>query len=113
MKTVNEIVIGDKLYIPGVMYISRGEDDIAGGIATVKKIKEDNNLPKNHTNKYFAEFEEIPNRSFNLTMLLRRQEELSKKYAGEIAKPDPDINTPWIQNGDIVNGRVWDDGDRF
>ena len=40
-------------------------------------------------------------------MLIEEQTELSKLYKGDTAHPDPDIDTPWIEEGDIVNGKVY------
>ena len=35
------------------------------------------------------------------------QEKLAKEYKDKPAHPDPDIYTPWIEEGDIVNGEVY------
>jgi hypothetical protein len=95
---------GDKLYVPTQLYISRGEDDIQGGIATVNEVKVNPRLPEGHYNSIFVSFDEIPGRSWNINYLLENQDKWREKYKDEIARPDPDINTPWIQDGDIVNG---------
>lgn len=87
---------GDKLYVWGSCHISNGSSDTAGGLATVKCF-----------DKYTVEFDELPGHSYGITNLLEKQEELAKQYAGKVAHPDPDIDTPWIEEGDIVNGKVY------
>ena len=82
--------IGDKIYIPTKMYIDRGENDIQGGLAEISKIHINENLPENSNNKIFVSFVGISGRQFNYKILMEDQEELSKRYAGQIAKPDPD-----------------------
>lgn len=37
-KIKTEPKVGDKIYVPSRLYISRGSDDFAGGIATVKRV---------------------------------------------------------------------------
>lgn len=99
--------IGDKLYISSSYYISHGEDDVDGGLATIKSIKISDHLPADDNNSIFVTFEEIPGVEYNYKLLLEKQDKLSKEYADKIAKPNPDINTPWIEEGDIVNGEVY------
>lgn len=89
---------GDKLYIPSVFHISRGSDDVCGGLATI----EDFSL-----NYAFVSFKEHPGRGLNYKYVVENQEVWAKEYEGKIAHPCPDIDTPWIQKGDIVNGEEW------
>lgn len=98
---------GDKLYVKGSSYISRGSDDIAGGLATIRSIIINEDLPYDDYNKIMVTFEEIPGVSYNLTYLFSEQEKFSKIYKDQIAHPDPDIDTPWIEKGDIVNGKPY------
>ena len=35
------------------------------------------------------------------------QDKLSVQYEGKFAHPDPDIDTPWIQDGDWVDGKIY------
>ena len=88
--------IGDDIYIPSAMYISRGSDDRVGGLAKIIKID---------TNSVTVDT--FPNISFGYDNLLSQQEELKKTFGENRAYPDPDIDTPWIQSGDIVNGKVY------
>ena len=104
MKILNP---GDKMYVRGSMSISNGSADVAGGLATIKKIKIDEKLGVNHFNGVFVEFEELPGHSYNYKFLLEDQELLAKQYEGKFAHPDPDIDTPWIQDGDIVDGKLY------
>lgn len=98
---------GDKLYIPSAYYCSRGSDDVEGGLATVEGFKIHNELPTDHPNRVFVAFREHPGRSLNYQYVLDNQDEWAKEYAGKTAHPSPDIDTPWIEKGDIVNGRKW------
>ena len=98
---------GDQMYVNGSISISRGSDDVAGGLATVKKIEINERLGIDHPNGIFVTFKELPGHSYNYKSLLKNQEEYSKIYAGKIAHPDPDIDTPWIEDGDWVNGQIY------
>lgn len=103
--------IGDKLYIPSAYFISRGEDDFEGGLAEIDRIETKKHLPEKHCNRIMIGFKENPSAMYNYNYILEGQEEWSKEYSGRTAHPNPDINTPWIQNGDIVNGQIWKGGD--
>ena len=32
-------VVGERIYVPGSMYVYRGTDDFAGGLATISKVE--------------------------------------------------------------------------
>ena len=102
---------GDKMYLRGSMSISNGSDDVTGGLATIKKIEINERLGSDHFNGIFVEFEEVPGHSYNYKSLINQQEELAKQYEGKIAHPSPDIDTPWIEDGDWVNGHVYNGPD--
>lgn len=103
--------IGDKIYIESAYHISNGQDDVDGGLTTISHIKINDNLPDDHYNKIMVRVKEVPNHSYNYRHLMENQEKWSKEYAGQIAMPNPDINTPWIEDGDIVDGAVYHGGD--
>lgn len=98
---------GDKMYVGGSCSISNGSDDVAGGLATIKEIEINERLGAGHMNGIFVTFEELPGHSYNYKGLLEEQERLSKEYKDRIAHPDPDVDTPWIEQGDIVNGEIY------
>ncbi len=98
---------GDKMYVHSSYYISNGEDDVDGGLVTIKGFEFSTHLPEGHIIYVMVSFEEIPSTTYNYTMLLEEQDELKKQFGKAIAKPNPDINTPWIEPGDIVNGEVY------
>ena len=98
---------GDKMYVRGSMSISNGSSDTAGGLATIKEIIINSKLGKDHFNGIFVTFEELPGHSYNYKHLVEEQKELAKIFKNEIAHPDPDIDTPWIEEGDIVNGKIY------
>ena len=100
------------MYIPTQLHISRGEDDIDGGIAEINKVQISDNLPIEHHNAIMVGFIGFPaGRLWNYKDLLEKQEKLQAIYGENYAAPNPDINTPWIENGDIVNGNIYSGGD--
>lgn len=101
----NDIRVGSKIYIPGSMSISNGSSDVAGGQATISKIEE--NISAGEKCR-FVEVKEVPGHQYNWdTYLKPLQDQLKKEYKNQIAHPDPDIDTPWIEEGDIVNGEKY------
>ena len=50
--------IGDTIYVPSAMYVYRGEDDFAGGKATIKNVDISKDLPLEHTNSIMVGIEE-------------------------------------------------------
>jgi hypothetical protein len=107
MKTnkVNDPLVGDKIYVPSSLYMSRGSDDFAGGIATVSKVEEAMSGGEMTT---FIEIKERPNHGYNWGQVVGPdQEKLKKEYKNQIAHPDPDVDTPWIEDGDLVDGKEY------
>jgi hypothetical protein len=102
---------GDKLYIPSAYHCSRGSDDVEGGLATLERIETSTHLPKDHYNYAFAYFKEHPGRGINYKYVLENQDEWANEYAGKIAHPNPGIDRPFIEKGDIVNGKPWTGSD--
>lgn len=100
--------IGDKVYLPSQYYISRGEDDIEGGIAEIDRIIISENLPLHHYNAIMIGFKGFDKaRSWNYRYILENQKDWCKSYKGKFAHHSPDINTPWITKGDLVDGVVY------
>jgi hypothetical protein len=87
--------IGQKIYIRSSWHISAGHLDIAGGLATISKVE-------TIAGDWFVELKEVPNHGVNYSLLYPDQAELKKEYKGQKAHPDPDIDTPWIEEGDYV-----------
>jgi hypothetical protein len=99
--------VGDTIYVDSHMYISHGSDDVVGGKATVSKVNVNSRLPEGHINSVFVSVKEHPGHSYNWFDLETRQAKLKKEFSDKRAYPDPDIDTPWIEDGDIVNGEVY------
>jgi len=59
--------------IPTSMYISHGEDDVAGGLATVDKVHESTFLKSDHYNYYMVSIKEVPGHRFNWNYLMENQ----------------------------------------
>lgn len=79
--------VGEKIYVPGSMYVYRGSDDFAGGIATISNVDVDD---YDNPTRCYINIKERPGSSYNWGPLEIRQEELKKMYGEEIAHPDPD-----------------------
>jgi hypothetical protein len=81
---------GEKIYVPGAMYVYRGMDDFAGGIATVSNVTINTELPSDNNNRVFVSIEERSTHSYNWYFLEQDQEKLKEMYKEQIAHPDPD-----------------------
>ena len=82
--------VGDKIYVPTSLYVYHGEDDFAGGIATINKVELSKTLPPDHYNYTMVGIEERPGTLYNWLPLQEKQEELKERYGDQIAHPDPD-----------------------
>ena len=89
--------IGDEVYVPTSLHISRGSDDFIGGLATVVGVKDEG----------WITVSENPRVSYNWKYLIRIQDRLKAEFGEERAYPSPDVDAPWIQNGDIVDGKEY------
>lgn len=98
---------GQEIYIGTSLHISRGSDDVQGGKATIKSVNLSNHLPPEHYNYVMVEVEEVPGHEYNYKYLLEKQDEYKERFGENKAYPDPDVDTPWIEDGDIVNGEVY------
>lgn len=99
--------VGDKIYIDNSFHISHGIDDVQGGIATISEIHISKTLPEDHMNSIFVSVKEIPGTKYNYISLMKEQEKLKQKFGDRKAYPDPDVDRPWIEDGDIVDGKVY------
>jgi len=105
VKTVTTPEVGDKIYVNSSFSISHGSDDFTGGLATVKRVYK--SMSGGDPNCIFVDIVE-GNRSYNWTQFLADdQAELKKEFGRRKAHPSPDIDTPWIEPGDTVNGQVY------
>ena len=89
---------GDTIYVGSSYSISNGSSDVCGGKATVDKVEDT-------INGVFVSVKEHPGHSYNWKFL--DQEKLKKEYGDAIAHPCPDVDTPWIEDGDVVDGKVY------
>lgn len=96
---------GDEMYVYSSFYISRGSDDVCGGLAKIEKIEQDKDI---HT-LVWVMFEGLDS-AYNYEHLLEKQNELKDQFGSQKAHPCPDIDTPWIEKGDYVNGEIWTGG---
>lgn len=96
--------IGDEIYVPSSFHISAGHLDKQGGLATITEIKGEYD-PKN-CNCLFVKVKEVSG-EYNYLSLLKQQDELKKRFGKRRAYPDPDEDTPWIEEGDSVDGKLY------
>lgn len=99
--------IGAKIYVDSSFYISHGSDDFAGGKCTISSIEYSDHLNEDDCNYCMIGIKERPGYSYNYKILLEEQAELKKEYGNQVGHPDPDIDTPWITDGDTVDGKVY------
>ena len=93
--------VGDELYIESHYHISHGRDDVTGGLAKISNVEKQISAGEP---TWFVEVEEVPGDGYNYELLMEKQEELKKEFGKSRAHPSPDIDTPWIEEGDIVSG---------
>jgi hypothetical protein len=93
---------GDTIYVDSSCSISHGSTDVMGGLATVTEVER-----LKGTKDTFVSVKEHPGKGYNWKFLAERQAELKKEFGQKIAHPSPDIDTPWIEDGDIVDGHVY------
>ena len=98
---------GQVIYVDSSYHISRGSDDFAGGRATVSKVTQvaERDFPSGEPtgkHRWDIEIAERPGCTYNYTQLLGQQAKVRKEYGKQKARPDPDIDTPWIESGDTV-----------
>jgi len=95
-------VVGQEIYVEGQMYMSRGEDDFAGGKAVISKVE----VCGTGENAYLMiSIQARPGWSGNWSYIEPKQEELAKRYGDQVAHPDPDTRPEfncWISPGDTV-----------
>jgi hypothetical protein len=87
MKT-EDVKPGDILYVNSSCYIDHGEDDVAGGKATVKRVLK----PGENPYVYYpaVEFHGLPGRYYNLESILKDQSKLERTFKDKLAHEDPD-----------------------
>lgn len=94
-----------EIYVGSHFYISEGSRDVVGGLAKISDVSEG---ISGGEPCIFVEVEEHPGHSYNWTqMLSKEQAKLKKEFGKKRAYADPDIDTPWIEEGDIVDGKPY------
>ena len=96
-----EIKVGMIIYVDTHLHISSGSDDVRGGLAEITEIEKVEHIDGSVT--LFISVKEHPGHKYNWTQVLAKEQDKLKKEFGSIrARPDPDIDTPWIEDGDTV-----------
>jgi hypothetical protein len=97
--------IGDEIYVDSSCSLSSGSTDVIGGLAKVTKVI---NGISGGEPCLFIEVAELPGHQYNWDQVLsKKQEELKNKFGEHRAFPDPDIDRPWIEDGDFANGEIY------
>lgn len=99
--------IGNKIYVHTRLYISRGSDDFHGGICTINEIEYSDDLPENHFNYCMIGVKERPGFLLNYEYLMDEQDKLKEQFGEQVGYMDPDVDTPWIEDGDFVNDKIY------
>lgn len=99
--------LGDEIYVHSSLYISHGSDDFCGGLCTIDRIEYSKTLPPHHRNYCMVGIAERPGWLYNYLYLLEEQDKLRGQFGDQRGHPDPDIDTPWLEEGDFVNGEVY------
>lgn len=81
--------VGDMIYVPTAMYLSRGRDDFNGGLCEVSKvghmISDGKTVPS-------VCIKERPGTTYNWKFLSEKQETLMKRWGEERGFEDPDYD---------------------
>lgn len=79
--------VGDDIYVPTALHLSRGSDDVMGGLAKVVSVGVE---MSGGEQVHFVSVEEVPG-FFNWEQgLASKQKELKKRFGKNRAHPDPD-----------------------
>ena len=81
---------GDEIYVNTAVYISRGADDVIGGLATVERVEERPDWGEH--NRIWVYVKEVPGRGYNWKCLLPDQAKLKAEFGARRAYPDPDLD---------------------
>jgi hypothetical protein len=80
--------VGSKIYVGSSASLFHGCTDVAGGLATVARVKAGISDGKP---THYVEVKEHPGHSYNWKYLAKKQSELRKRFMGQKAKEDPDL----------------------
>lgn len=76
--------VGQDIYVPTSMYLSRGVDDVCGGKAKIT------HLELADHDYVWVTTKEHPGHHYSMKALLEQQKKLKKEFGKERAYPDPD-----------------------
>jgi len=85
--TIEAPQVGDIIYVNSSLFVSPGEEDFVGGMATVIEVEERD--AQGHPT-VFVRVEEDPESWYNWEHLEPQQEELERHFGKEWAFADPD-----------------------
>lgn len=77
--------VGEKIWVESAFYIDRGEDDVCGGLATVREV-----VPLQSGTDFEVSVHELPRRSYYWSWLKDHQLSWAREYTGKFAHECPD-----------------------
>ena len=92
---IKKPMVGDKIYVDSSFYISHGEDDFVGGLATISGVSKGMSAGDD---TWFVSIVERPGHEYNYEILVEgdRQKKLKKEFGRRKPYPDPDpVSSPW------------------
>jgi hypothetical protein len=78
--------VGDKIHVPSVAFLTHGQDDFRGGLATVVAI----HSTESGDTEIRVEVKERPGVHYAWSALAPQQSELKARCGDQLAHPDPD-----------------------
>ena len=101
-KIPNIPFVGQKVYLNSCYYISHGSDDVAGGVATICAVE------KISKTNYYVKLKGFPGCEYPYSCFtdVVEQAKRKKEFGKQKAHRSPDIDTPWIEEGDLVGGTI-------
>lgn len=90
---LHEPLVGEEVYFPTRLFLSRGNDDTAGGIGEVLKVE-------TKWDGVFVHVRELPGVGINWKILRRDQAKLCREFGSQRCYPDPD-NRPSMNTGGL------------
>lgn len=81
--------VGAKIYVGTSLYLSHGEDDVEGGLATVSKVEKG---ISGGESTYYVSVKEHPGHSYNWEFLAEEQNSYRLEYGSQKARACPDYS---------------------
>ncbi len=86
--------IGEDVYLPTSLYLSRGRDDFIGGLCQISRIIDRRNDDSEilDINRFMVETVERPYHQYNWYFLIKDEKKNIERYGDKRGRPDPDYD---------------------